>query len=493
MMYGKFDFMRALRPVPAIAVAAVLLASTAVAATQPATYKHGVIIDLNGEIGPGLEQYVFRKLDSAQEAGADLVVIEIDSPGGRLKESLEIAWRLQHIQWAHTVAYVPFRAYSGAAIASLGCDEIIMARNAGWGDAGVIFRDEESLFRFVPEKLLSGLADELRNLAQAKNRPPALAEAICDKNLKVFRVREVKGGQVTYISEREFKANPDDYKKLGEVAQSGDGRFLTLTGIEAEKCGLANALIANRQELAGRYGLTEFQVMTATWIDVAVAWLTWWPMTALLIIIGLTGLYVELMSPGHGIGGLTGGACFLLLFWSHFLGGTAGWLSGVLFLLGVACIAVEIFLLPGTVVPGLVGSALVLASIVMVCQGFLVPETATELRTLAGTLGMIAASGTVFVGTAIVITRRMETLPFFSRLMLAPPDAEPAQTKAAVAGEGALSVGDQGVAHTPLRPGGKGRFGERTIDVLASGDFLDARHAHSRCPHQRQPGNCRVG
>ena len=63
MMYGKFDFMRALRPVPAIAVAAVLLASTAVAATQPATYKHGVIIDLNGEIGPGLEQYVFRKLD----------------------------------------------------------------------------------------------------------------------------------------------------------------------------------------------------------------------------------------------------------------------------------------------------------------------------------------------------------------------------------------------------------------------------------------------
>ena len=139
----------------------------------------------------------------------------------------------------------------------------------------------------------------------------------------------------------------------------------------------------------------------------------------------------------------------------------------------MACIAVEIFLLPGTVVPGLVGSVAVLASIVMVCQGFLVPETATELRTLAGTLGMIAASGTVFVGTAIVITRRMETLPFFSRLMLAPPDAEPVRTKAAVAGEGALSVGDQGVAHTPLRPGGKGRFGERTIDVLASGDFLE--------------------
>ena len=99
-------------------------------------------------------------------------MIEIDSPGGRLKESLEIAWRLQHIQRAHTVAYVPFRAYSGAAIASLGCDEIIMARNAGWGDAGVIFRDEESLFRFVPEKLLSGLADELRSWPRPRTGRP---------------------------------------------------------------------------------------------------------------------------------------------------------------------------------------------------------------------------------------------------------------------------------------------------------------------------------
>jgi membrane-bound ClpP family serine protease len=43
----------------------------------------------------------------------------------------------------------------------------------------------------------------------------------------------------------------------------------------------------------------------------------------------------------------------------------------------------------------------------------------------------------------------------------------------AAGGERPISVGDQGVAHTPLRPGGKGRFGERTIDVMATGDFLD--------------------
>jgi membrane-bound serine protease (ClpP class) len=463
----------------AITVGAALVTCAIGNANEPATYKHGVIIPFEGEIGPGLEQYVFRKLEAAKEAGADLVVLEIDSPGGRLDESLAIAWRMQELDWAHTVAYVPHDAISGAAIASLGCDEIIMAPNARWGDAGVIIQDEKSLFHFVPEKVVSIVTDKLRALAQAKGRPPALAEAISDKDLKVFHVRSLKpkAGQPveeTYISEREFNANPGEWQKLGEVAASGGGRFLALTGVEAEKYGLANALVRDRQELAKRYGVNDFEILTSTWVDVTVAILNSWLVTALLIIVGLTGLYFEFMSPGHGIGALVGTACFLLLFWSHFLGGTAGWLSATLFLLGLGCIAVEILLLPGTLVPGLIGSVLVLVSMVMVCQGFLVPQTESELHTLAGTMAMILGSCGIFVAAAIVITRRMETLPLFSRLMLAPPDAEAADAPgSAASGMSPPAAGDQGIAHTPLRPGGKGRFGERTIDVMASGDFLD--------------------
>ena len=160
------------------AIAAIVFSATAALAEEPAKYKHGVIIDLDGEIGPGLEAYVFRKLDAAKEAGADLVVIEIDSPGGRLVESLEIAKKLSKTDWAHTVAYVPKSAYSGAAVASLGCDEIVMGPNANWGDAGAIFRDEKSFFHYVPEKFLSAFTSELDSLAQAKNRPPALAESL---------------------------------------------------------------------------------------------------------------------------------------------------------------------------------------------------------------------------------------------------------------------------------------------------------------------------
>ena len=336
---------------------------------------------------------------------------------------------------------------------------------------------EDSFFHFVPQKAISYLAPRLRSLAEAKHRPPALAEAMADKDLRVVHVRDLKTGQVTYISLDDYDAAPKGtWDKLDEVAKSGKDRFLALTGREAADVGLAGALVDNRDELARRYGLelNALHVIEPTGFDIAVEYLNWWLVTGLLLIVGLTGLYMEAMAPGHGVGGLVAAASFLLLFWSHFLGGTADWLEVLLFIVGLACIAVEIFLLPGTIVPGLTGAALILVSVVMASQGFLIPETPRELHTLEGTLAMLVVSCGVFTAAAVVITRRMESLPLLNRLTLAPPDAESARDKLSAApGTTGLAVGDVGIAFTPLRPGGKGRFGERTIDVLASGDFFD--------------------
>ena len=465
--------MHNLRLLSSVAISVFLLATPEGAAKEPAKYRCGVIIRFEGEILPQLEAYLYRKLDAARQQGADLVILEIDSPGGRLKESLDIAEHLQKLGWAHTVAYVPREAISGAAIAALGCDEILIAPPARIGDAGPIILGEDSLFRLAPEKMVSYLTDALRSLAEAKGRPPALAEAMADKDLKVHHVRNKKTGQKTYISERDLAGKPGEWEDLGTVPASGGGRFLALTGKEAVELGLADALISHRDELGGRYGL-ELHVIEPTGVDIAVEFLSSWLITALLLIVGLLALYMEAMSPGHGIGGLVAAACFLLLFWSHFLGGTADWLEVLLFILGVACIAVEVFLLPGTIVPGLVGAALILVSLVMASQGFLIPETARELHTLAGTMAMIVVSCGIFVAAAVLLTRRMDSLPLLNRLMLAPPDAESATDKPlSSTGDPRPAVGDLGVAHTPLRPGGKGRFGERTMDVLASGDFLD--------------------
>ena len=72
------------------------------------------------------------------------------------------------MDWAHTVAYVPKWAVSGAAIVSLGCDDIVMAPGANIGDAGAIILDEKSRFRFVPQKAISILASKMRSIGQSQ-------------------------------------------------------------------------------------------------------------------------------------------------------------------------------------------------------------------------------------------------------------------------------------------------------------------------------------
>jgi membrane-bound serine protease (ClpP class) len=147
----------------------------------------------------------------------------------------------------------------------------------------------------------------------------------------------------------------------------------------------------------------------------------------------------------------------------------------MLFLLGVAFMAVELFVVPGSVVAGLVGVVLMLVSLIMVTQGFLVPETRGQVHILAGTLAMIFVSGVVFVVAAVFISRHFGTLPLFRRLTLAPPEPVAAAIGAGGAEGGpdpGVRVGDEGIAHSLLRPGGKARFGQRWLDVLTDGDFI---------------------
>ena len=92
-----------------------------------------------------------------------------------------------------------------------------------------------------------------------------------------------------------------------------------------------------------------------------------------------------------GIGGLLSGLCFALFFWSRFLGGTAGWLEVILFLAGVIFVAMEFFVIPGFGLAGLSGLALVIASVLMASQHFILPANQLELSVTRGASGLRAS------------------------------------------------------------------------------------------------------
>ena len=445
------------------------------AADPKANYSRGVLIRFEGPITPMLQQYFYRKLDVARQRGADLVIVEIESPGGYVEESLAIARRLRDVDWAHTVAYVPKEALSGAAIAALGCDEIVMHPTAVFGDAGPIFLGEDALFRHAPEKIRSDLARRVRDLAEAKGRPPALAEAMVDMDLVVYRVVNTQSGEIWFMSDAEIDADddPKQWKKDKPVIESRKDHFLELNGVRAVEVRLAEGNASSRDDLRRRYGLAEeLSVLEPGGVDTAVYILNLPLITGLLFVIGLVALYVEFSAPGIGLGGLTAGLCFSLFFWSRFLGGTAGWLEVVLFAAGIVFLMVELFVLPGFGIAGLSGILLLVVSLILAGQTFLVPTTARELTTLTHTVLVILGSGVAFTCSAFALSSYLGEIPILNRLTLRPP--EPNESLPGEAGGdrthySGVQIGEVGISDSPLRPAGKARFGNQYVDVLTDG------------------------
>lgn len=458
-----------------------------------AGFRNAAIIEFDGAIDGRMLFYFERKLAAAKRAKADLVILEIRSPGGGLDESLLIAEALRDVDWATTVSYIPEKAISGAALISLGCDQIIMAPEARIGDAGVIFLDETFMFRYAPEKYMSDVVQRARSLAKTNGYPQDLAEAMVDRSAVVYRQNGPDGEprfRIEYSKDEQVnvEATIDEEEEGGGIWDLVEGtepnRFLVLGGEQATEIGLAQHNVSSREELAATLEVEgEFTVYEYTSVDNAVYWLNRPLLTGLLFLIGLIAIYVELSAPGISVGGLIAMLCFGLFFWSRFLGGTAVLLELLLFVLGIVFLLMEVFVIPGTGLSGILGVLLVLGSLVMASQSFVVPTTGAEVGSLAGSVSVVIGSGfafAVFVGLA---TRYAGHLPLLNRFVLTPPKeaaAEPDVPSIAKAGGKSLAgieVGAIGVADSVLRPAGKARFGQVMADVTANGDFVEVGQA----------------
>jgi len=456
------------------------------AAEPPQKLSRGFLIRFEGPITAMLEQYLYRKLETARQRNADLVVLQIDSPGGELEASLKIADHLLKLDWAHTVAYVPREALSGAAIVALGADEIVMSPRARLGDAGPIFLGEDFLFRHAPEKIRSNLAQQVRDLAEARGRPPALAEAMVNMDLVVHRVRDRDADQITYLSDKEIESspNPQQWERIQPVFESREGHFLEVNGLRAVELGLAEATAQSVVEVEARYGLAgPMPVLERTGLDNAVTILNLPLVTGLLFVVGLVALLIEFSSPGIGLGGLAAILCFAIFFWSRFLGGTAGWLEVTLFLVALAFLGLELFVIPGFGIAGVTGIVLLSISLVLAGQTFLIPRTERELAAIGQSLLILLSSGATVAVAAIGLTYWLGEVPILGRLALRPP--EPVQPAAGMSPAGmaeraepeahysGVRVGDVGVSDSTLCPAGKARFGDVWIDVLTEGVYVE--------------------
>ena len=451
---------------------------------RPSKFVRPAVIEFKGQINRKLKFYFDNRFAAAQKAGVDLLIIEIDSPGGLKIESLAMARRLRDCNWAYTVSLIENEAISGGALVSLGCDEILIDPNAKFGDIGEIaFDPGRGMFRMIEPKVESYLSRDARDLAESKGRSPDLAEALVDKDVLVY-VRpdpNVENGRLQFTTARaDAIMKPDAPWKL--VPESGPERFLTLSGQRAMELGIAQGSQSTRAEVAREFGfdLSNLRVYRPTTTDTVVYVLNNPWVTGLLVVIGLVALYIEFSSPGLGVGGLLSGLAAVLFFWSRFLGGTSGWLEVILFVAGIVFLFAEVFVIPGFGVSGVTGLVLLFSSVILASQDFVLPRTAEQWDQSLTSMLVLTCSGVGFLIAAVFISKRLGSIPVLNRMILTPPPLNTDSQKLDEHGkpipqpQPAVSVGDWGRAESLLRPAGRARFAGRSLDVISDGAFVEA-------------------
>jgi len=401
------------------------------------------------------------QIERAVADGVNLLCLRIETAGGSPERSLAIAESIAAIDPSavRTVAYVPKEARGDAALVALACDEIVMHPDAVLGGEGAASIDERAADAIA--------AAWREGVAARKGRSWSLPVAMVKPGIVVRRATSKNSGAVDYFSDEELATRDDrDGWELGPQVGVGP---IEVSGRTAESLGLSTHLVDSPDGLLKVYGLEEpMEAVRPRWSDTLLEALASPGIAWLLLVIGGVGLYLELHTPGVGLGGFIAMVAFIIYFWGQHLHGTSGWLEVMLFLAGLFCLAAEIFVLPGFGVLGLGGGVLVIASIVLASQSFVLPKNAYQIRQMQWSLGGILAAVASVVAVAAVLRRWLPSAPGLRHVALEPPPPEPLHAE-----DLSALVGLEGVATTRLVPAGKARIDGRLFDVTTDGRLIE--------------------
>ncbi len=440
-----------------------------------------VWIQIEGPIDTVKRSYLTRRIEQARQEKVNLVFFQINSEGGLDTPADAIGDLIGGIKDMKTVAFIDDRAMGVTSLIALACHDIVFKKGARMGDVRQIVTGRHGQVEELSPAKITTLATKAARFAEQKGHPAAIARAMVDPEAVVVEAKDARTGARCFVLQSQVEAEPARY--LNPQVRKDSGQTLTITDEDATSYGLGQ-VVTSIEEFKGLYGLRgqAIRIDGPTWVDSLVTILTDPFVSWILLFIGLFMLVLELKLPGIGLPAITSALAFLLFFWSHYLSGTADQLEIILFLVGLVCIALELFVFPGFGVFGMSGVLLVLSSIVMASHTFIWPTQEYEYREMGYTLLQVTVAMLAVGGGALVFARYFPSMPLFNRLVLKPEpwtglgsatvddlSKPPADSFESLA----FLVGETGRTTTVLRPAGKARFGELLVDVTADGFYIE--------------------
>jgi membrane-bound ClpP family serine protease len=436
-----------------------------------------------GRVSKRLQETLDRRIRRAIHRGANIIVLQLQCGGGDVDVARDLGNFFRNLKDdageapVKTIAYVTKEARNTAAFLAFGCTDIIMEKDARLGDFKTIV-DEHPTWQ-------KSIADSLADLAEKQGYPPVLARAMLDPKGVVCRVQSKKGK----FQPRKLMTGDDwdedqrtERRWTQEEVIKPQGQWFNLEAGKARDLGVARFVYDGEPKgfaswMKTQYSLETLKEADGDWLDEVADFLCNPVVSIFLVMIGITGLILELKIPGVGLPGVLAALCFVLYFWAHFdpVRGQLTFLAILLFFLGLVLIGLEIFVVPGFGVTGISGVVLMIVSLALVTL-VKKPETTQEWLDFGTTLTTLGLGMVGAVVSALILAWYLPHIPWANRLVLAAPKLDQSEALEEEVSHSASSaqalLGTIGQAATDLRPAGMARFGDAYVDVVAEGSFV---------------------
>lgn len=411
-----------------------------------------VVIPVRGPVSDAQFYFIRRVLKQADAAGADAIILDMDTPGGALSATEEIT---QALLKARTPVYsfVNTNAASAGALIALATREVFMAPVSAIGAAAPVMGSGQEIGETMNAKVVSYYSGYFRSVAAQHGHNPELVDAFMnlDKEVRVGdRVLNPKGAILTLSAQ--------------EAVEEIDGRPL-----------LASGIVASVGELADKLGYREDAIVRVepSGFEQVAQWITL--LAPMFLLGGIIGAYLEFKTPGFGVPGLLSGLCFLIFFAGHYVAGLTGYEVVAVFVFGLLLVLVELLFFPGLVVLAGLGTVLMLGALFFAMVDYYPAQPVQFSPELfVGPLLNLGIAVALAVVAAALLARFLPEMPLFRRFVLSTSQAAgpSVSTRLPSLYENTVSVGDSGIARSMLRPAGRAAFGAALVDVVTDGGFV---------------------
>lgn len=407
----------------------------------PALAQKVLWVPMEGTVELGLAPYIQRAVETANRENYELLVLEIDTFGGRVDAAVTIRDALLDSK-VKTLAWINKRAISAGALISLACNSIYFSPGGTMGAATPIQMGSESP-QSVSKKYISYFKSEMGATAEQNNWPKDIAEAMVQSE-----------------------------KSIPGLVEKGE--VLTLTSESALKWKMSNGTAASRDELLRSLNLDSAQVdiFKINWAERLVRFLTEPTVSGLLMSGGILGIILEFQTPGFGLPGILGITCFALFFFGKFLVHLAGWEEVLLLLVGIGLVILEFFVLPGSFFFGTLGFICIFVSLFL---AGISPKVPFDLGFPSVTehVNSLAIAFVSFILGLGILYWTITRFPRKAPLILDESLKDTGQPQA-LHDQRKQLLGKTGVAMTSLMPSGKIEIDHQIYDAISSAGFIEA-------------------